>query len=185
MRLRSSRRTPLSPHDAPLIGERAATRGRIATECADERAGVKWYRSLTNRIERREPRSGCGNRRTEGRMPRPITENPEAAFRRPFCAPLIVAGGVKRASSARAPAARTGSNCGNLDACAATRPPKRGRQNPESGTRLFAARTLCTTFVADNDAALIGERAAARGRTQWKVAVSANYIPRRLNSIFV
>ena len=49
-------------HDAPLIGERAATRGRSAMEGGGERAVVKRASSssikLANRVTRREPRAG-------------------------------------------------------------------------------------------------------------------------------
>jgi hypothetical protein len=45
-------------HDTPLIGERAATRGHVATEGDDERDGVMRRHpsctSLANRIEWRE-----------------------------------------------------------------------------------------------------------------------------------
>src|SRR6202042_560378 len=53
-------------NDAPLIGERAATRGRCATAGGDEHAGLKSALSVRapasrNRIERPEPRSVGGH----------------------------------------------------------------------------------------------------------------------------
>jgi hypothetical protein len=59
-RARSSVLSPVSVarHDAPLLGERAATRGRVATEGGDEHGGEKTViRSIfrfANRIDRRE-----------------------------------------------------------------------------------------------------------------------------------
>ena len=55
----------VATNDAPLIGERAATRERIATEDGDDHAGLKWAcqfePSLANRIGRREPRRAGGH----------------------------------------------------------------------------------------------------------------------------
>jgi hypothetical protein len=63
-------------HDAPLIGERAATRGRSATEGGDERAGGKTRASVAHRNARAE-RGDQGRARSAtatevtGRVPAP------------------------------------------------------------------------------------------------------------------
>jgi hypothetical protein len=56
-------------HDVPLIDERAAARGRCATEGGDEYAGVKrrCLPDLANRIERLEPRRVGGDSTAEAR----------------------------------------------------------------------------------------------------------------------
>jgi hypothetical protein len=55
----------IAHHDAPLIGERAATRGRIAMEVGDEHGGAK------NTLSVRAPASRTGTpqrpRRDQGR----------------------------------------------------------------------------------------------------------------------
>ena len=86
-------------HDAPLIGERAATRGRSAMEGGDEHAGAKSAirsrSSLANRIERREPRRVGGHSiaedavSTEPRCRGDISRPHPIAFVAAAAAPLI------------------------------------------------------------------------------------------------
>jgi hypothetical protein len=150
---------PSPGHDAPLIGERAATRGRSAMERGDERAGVKRVIrscfSLANGSDggNRDPMAATRPPKRVGQ-----TDDAEPATRLSspvFCAapspahhdaPLIaeraatrgrgaMEGGdahadVKPALSVRAPASRTGSTGGNVDSLTATRPTERVSQSP-------------------------------------------------------
>jgi len=104
----SARARLRSRNDAPLIGERAATRGRIATEGGDEHAGVKraFIRSnasLSNRIERQEGPTPARPRRTTRPGARPPVDElrPWELDDRPH-SPTVVAATARR-SSANAP----------------------------------------------------------------------------------
>jgi hypothetical protein len=133
----------VAANDAPLIDERAATRGRGATECGDGHAGAK--RALSVRTAPSRTGSNGGQRESfvwqsaEPHCPRRPDEHFASALARPLAgsdAPLIgeraatrghfategghERAGVKRTLSVRARASRTGSNGGN--ALAAARP---------------------------------------------------------------
>ena len=71
----------VAANDAPLIDERAATRGRSATEGGDERAGAKARYPFA--LQPREPDRTAGTvtrvaatRPAEARTPKPSTHHP-------------------------------------------------------------------------------------------------------------
>jgi hypothetical protein len=147
---------------APLTGERAATRGRSATESGDERAGVKKALSVRapasrtgSNGENRGPLAGI--RPTEARR-----HSRPAGSRRSLRQRTT----PKRPRRATRPGTRT-----LMDDLPAVRG-RAGRRHvgtppPDleiNGGWLSASRPHLSAAVVGNDAPLIGEHAATRGR---------------------
>ena len=144
-------RASIAAHDAPLIGERAAMRGHVATEGGDERGGGEG-RSFVRSPASRTAAAADATRAARSSMTHATRElrATEGGDQR---------AGVRRARFVRAPASRTGSNGGKLDALAATRPTE-ARMPSARGDWMSVSRPHAPAFAAGNDAPPIGERAA-------------------------
>jgi hypothetical protein len=132
----------IAGHDARLIGQRAASRGRVATEGCDERAGAK----------RRYPFSAAGAHQRSNPSAR---GERRAAHRRPR---RNAPGAVQRKAAMGGPMSPVSYTVHSRD------------ERREQG-RACGSTTPSAASLARSDAPLIGERAATRGRVangRWR-----------------
>jgi hypothetical protein len=123
------------PHDAPPIGERAATRGRLAAEGGDEHAGVRRSGIRSS--------SSSANRATRQRPP---PQRPRRTTRP----------GTRTLVDDMPPDVRAHTG-GDTWA--------RHRWTSDQGGWMSVSRPHSGAFIARHDPPLIGERAATRGRS--------------------